>query len=189
MAAAKLASLAPSEAPEPPPPAVAPTVVETGGVFQSGRFSFPMTKWSHLPAMPATPQPYPLPAVMADYLDFVVLTGVQGAVALRLAVKHFITNARGEMAISVPPGPKTASAPIRVSTEAKAFIERLVARARERQASNEDPEGQLFPVTYSQLAGMWNRTCRPILKEARGSGASLTALRLASARYWYLRVG
>lgn len=114
--------------------------------------------------------------LMADYVDFVCLTGVRVEEALRFDRSCF----RGldtDKPIMWVPGTKTRGAAnsLPMGEEAAA----LVARRFEQSGGD-----LLFPVDYGTLAKRWNSMCRPIVDPDGNPTATLKALRRTFG--WYV---
>ena len=132
-------------------------------------------KWWLSPEAQKTLQEH-LPAdhLMLDYIEFITEVGLRVEEALRIERKHFTGWDKDHLEITVQ-GLKTTNSMATLPLPLKAS-----AVVRKRLASS-PPDARLFPVTYTQLADLWDE-CRKHLGEEGNPTATLKALRRSAAR-------
>lgn len=115
-------------------------------------------------------------ALMADYIDWTVYTGLRVEESLRLERREIEFKPNGTASITVP-GLKTISAQtsLPIGSDALAVLERRGMRGAA-------PSARLFDTSYFRLAQSWGE-CRAKLGGVSGEGATLKAIRRSSARH------
>lgn len=130
----------------------------------------------------ATPSPFPVALLLADYIEFISYTGLRVEEALRLTWRDFtlsVTEADGVMSSQsemTVPGTKTqgsrAGLPLGV-------LPSVLLLKRQEMAGDEP---HVFPIKYDHLHELWNKA-RAFLGEQNNPMATLKALRRGAARH------